>query len=397
MVSIDSLPNELISMIIEMVVITQNNCRSFPYVATPQSSITAIASCALVSRRWDDIVRSHMRLWASAINVDSDSLSKVQILAGRAGGVPWAITSSNRETTFQRFDTDAWKYVFAHIDSWESLSLQTCVFSNKERLWCALTQSAPKLEVFKLHNMYYDRMDGMDDVDPEYFVLPTDLFGGHALRLRKVSLINVYFPPCFDFSDWKQLTVLRVEHDLDGTEDSAFYAHQWLEILSGTPLLEALYLGWDLSDSEESLPSFMLKSEHHSGADVQLNQLRRLILSAPNEGADIALHISARLRIPNACNASITFMPQEGTRFELLEVAVNCRMQEWYSLGIPFRHEIWNEPQQMHFGIAILAPSIGGTLSVCCIGISADVPTMGAVPFVRAACPFVRMLNLSNT
>ncbi|KAF9474940.1 hypothetical protein BDN70DRAFT_936298 [Pholiota conissans] len=397
--SIESLPNELLSDIFEKAVVTVPKSGISPFLVIPQSNITTIGVLSQVSRRWNEIIYSTKQLWASAIDMDSDNVSKLETIVRRAGTAPLVINSSNVD---QDFSKETWRFVLARLATWGIFYLETSAMSDKSSLTGALAQPAPQLRAFSIHNTRYHMPPGMNNIltEPDHFLLPHNLFAGHAPCLREVSIANVYFPLSFDFLVWERLTMLHVQHDLEGDEDDVLYSSRWLQVLAKMPLLEALYLEWELSRSAKSIPVFISSSEHESVSDVHMSHLRKLEFSAPAEGSNILLSILAKLIVPNACCTAITVALDDDVqllRYDLLRASANRRAKEWRSVGARLEINSWNFPMAIEFGFDIRAPTVGkgAMLDVRCIGLleeSSSYSNDASTKSNRGNCPFAEMM-----
>ncbi|EJD35739.1 hypothetical protein AURDEDRAFT_175189 [Auricularia subglabra TFB-10046 SS5] len=147
-----------------------------------------------VSKSWratllaDPVLWTHIAVYLTE-NTHDRWLPTVRALVERSAGRPLTLELyCDEEDVRDRYGAlyDALEQVAAflagHLRVMKSLSLNipTCGTSS----WYGLLRKcAPLLETFRLHNSTFD--------DPW---LPTRLFGGHAPRLRTVSLEQAYFP-----------------------------------------------------------------------------------------------------------------------------------------------------------------------------------------------------------
>ncbi|KAF8178490.1 hypothetical protein BJ912DRAFT_1063139 [Pholiota molesta] len=365
----DSVPNELISMILQEAAI-ENPCEPIPDVpnilipedeeelgpdpvfAVRHLDLDTIFSMSLVCKRWREVSLSASKTWAYTVNVDYYKLSWIQQAADRTNILmihsdSWfAYTLSGERTCF---DEPNWKFVLSLVKKWGSFSLLAPLgVSNMDPLVQALSQHAPRLEVFQINNVDQDWADDFDDEDQAtfnkaLFVLPDDLFAGHAPCLRRFAITGVYLRPTFDFSIWAQLTELHIDQFLGGLQGLKISSRQWLEILRSMEQLEVLILAWSHGKCFDDVLHLVSSDLNPDGSletvtDVHLGHLRKLALVATLE-RDIMCDIFPKLIVPDTCITSVTVAHYDHDElpFDWLAEGLDRRVVGWSTASIPFR------------------------------------------------------------
>lgn len=366
----DSVPNELISMIFQEAAITGPSSDPIPddpdilisdsgeelgpepVFAVRHSDLETVFSMSLVCKRWREVCLSASILWAYTVCVDDFKLSWIQKAADRANILmihsdSWFEYILSDERTC--FTTPNWEFVLSLVNKWGSFSLLAPLgVSNMDPLVHALSQHAPRLEVFQINNINKDWLDDVDDEDQAalnraLFVLPDDLFAGHAPCLKRFATTGTYLRPSFDFSIWAQLTELHIDQFLGGLQGHKISSRQWLEILRPMEQLEVLILAWSYGKGFDDVLHLVSDDLPPDGnletvADVHLGHLRKLALVATLE-RNIMCDIFPKLIVPDTCITSVTVAHyhDEELPFDWLTVGLDRRAVGWSTASIPFR------------------------------------------------------------
>ncbi|KAF8164101.1 hypothetical protein BJ912DRAFT_1049379 [Pholiota molesta] len=348
----DSMPNELISMILKEAVETYSFNPEAIYVA-PQTDINILASVLFVCKRWAHIMLNEPGVWASAIDVDCSDLGSIQDFARLAKKTPLAILS---DTTFDwpdvKYDkglleTPSWAYVFMLIQRWGVFSLWASIDAdNTNPLVHALTHPAPNLESFQIYNIWYPKLDesSVDDFNNRLFVLPDNLFSGQSPRLKKFAITDAYLRSTFNFAIWADVTELYVDFLLGGLQGDKISSRQWLDVLRDMKQLQILSLGWTYSGNLDDIVDLLPRdSDRNRGvenmADVHLDHLQSLMLLAECEW-NIMFDLFPKLVVPDTCCTSITLGHTHGRapQFDWLTVGLDRRVAAWKAaVDTPFR------------------------------------------------------------
>ncbi|KAF8187120.1 hypothetical protein BJ912DRAFT_1042879 [Pholiota molesta] len=351
----DSVPNELISMILKKAVETY----SFDPEAicvTPQTDISILASVLFVCKRWMYIMLNEPGVWAAAIDVDSSDLGSIRYFARLAKKTPLAILSDTTSecvdiTTYDKrlLEMPNWVYVFTLIQRWGVFSLWASIDAdNTNPLFHALTHPAPNLESFQIYNVWYPEPDDTsDDLDNRLFVLPDNLFSGQSPRLKEFAIKDAYLRSTFNFTLWKDVTELHVDLLLGGLQGDKISSRKWLHVLRDMKQLRVLSLGWTYHSGPLDDIVYLLPRESdrdrrvENTADVHLDHLQSLTLLAECEW-NIMFDIFPKLVVPDACCTSITLghthWPDREPQFDWLTVGLDRRVTAWRAaVDTPFR------------------------------------------------------------
>ncbi|KAF9479126.1 hypothetical protein BDN70DRAFT_993662 [Pholiota conissans] len=295
---INSLPNELISSIHEEAVLTYSYASPAPHLDS-----ATLASISLVCRKWRQNSLGNGKLWAAALDIDRDTHTWVEEIVHRSKASPLVINSSKgygyrRIGDFlQNFSSQTWQQVFKNASLWGTFSLKTALLNDKPNLDAlvqGLKKPTPRLESFTLCNTCqpwpYDQ-----DAEDEQFMLPDNLFGGHAPLLKAFDVDQVFLPVSFNFSLWKNLTSLKMSQDVVGTHyDVMKWTRQnWVDILRSLKLLEHL----DLRDVFETADT---GSGLSNVSDVHLSHLISLTLETTFQ-REAMFDVFSKIVVPSTC------------------------------------------------------------------------------------------------
>ncbi|KAF9479153.1 hypothetical protein BDN70DRAFT_984992 [Pholiota conissans] len=161
-------------------------------------------------------------------------------------------------------------------------------------------QPQPKLISFHLENEPKEDYEGKEYI----YLLPENLFGGHAPHLEVFNAQNVCLPVNFDFSVWKNLTILRLDAQGPAAEvDMLKYTtfHDWLDVLRQLKALERLSLSYIFYSEKEndSCPTFS------TIADIHLDYLTSLRVITDLANSEAMFDIFAKLVVPDTCTVNL--------------------------------------------------------------------------------------------
>ncbi|KAF9478754.1 hypothetical protein BDN70DRAFT_728667 [Pholiota conissans] len=317
---IDSLPNKLLSRIQEEAIIPSGKPKDF----------LTLSSISLVCKNWRETCFANGLLREVASDPNDQPSDGIEEAFHSANGSLLTITSGRYITDctesapFEDFMSDTWQRVFDNTHRWEVFMVQTHLHTdsalayNLERLGCA-----PELTSFALANSHIgidNRVSGTTDIfwdvnwRDDVFILPDNLFGRHAPRLKSFFISHVYLTPSFNFSLWTNLTSLTIIHS------GSYYDHErtmpdWLGILRSMSLLEHLELKGTFSfypDSTHVPPDFS------RALPVHLKRLSVLRLGTSYHDSvrddDVMFDVFSKLIVPSSCKISIWALQQ--TMFE---------------------------------------------------------------------------------
>ncbi|KAF9479165.1 hypothetical protein BDN70DRAFT_993691 [Pholiota conissans] len=307
--TMDSLPNELVSMIHEEAVLTYSDASP----TVPNLDRATLANISLVCRRWRQNSLENGKLWAVAFDFDRDTSAWFQELVRRSKTSPISISSSKgsfysyfssrKKDLLEKFTSQKWQEAFKLAALWGAFSLQTALPANKENLAAldeGLKQPTPKLESFTLINTHraFPANLGPEEVQ---FTLPNNLFAGSAPHLKTFIVDQVFFPSNFNFSVWNNLTYLNVSQDVFRARQNVMRrtTQNWLDILRPLTMLEKLDLHDVFSTSDK---------EHQSGfasvPDVHFKRLSLLKLST-GFAKEMMFDLFVKIVVPSSCSIAI--------------------------------------------------------------------------------------------
>ncbi|KAF9474924.1 hypothetical protein BDN70DRAFT_958797 [Pholiota conissans] len=281
--------DELLAQVFQEALVICTNSDKFDI---PKTKRSYNASLERLTQKWQEATRRTKQVWASTMNLDIDDFERVLELAQFTSGVRESDASS-------RFFLDKWQAAARRQGDWASFEIDLLAGSRKSALSEILTRATPNIESLKITD---DCTDGEVDYAP--FILPSNLFCGYTPFLEYVALLNVYFPPNFNFASFSALKTLSVYQELQGDESTESYVGKWLGILQQTPLLEYLTIRWDTWCNEGEPPSFA--QDHINMPYPCLRNLKELRLHSMSDNANIPINICWHLIVPDDCEITMT-------------------------------------------------------------------------------------------